>query len=256
MCCTAGLPMQIALAQLLRKARPRRLLIEPTGLGHPVEVLQALSTDSYRDVLTLNKTLTLLDARNLSDNRYTSHPTFVQQLEIADIIMANKEDLYSTMDRQALDAYLKRHCADNVELLVTRFGEIDLNRLNGPSSTSFEPRHAHTHGTEPELASDLPLPERGYITAVNGGEGFESIGWRFSPTKVFDREKLLAFLKGLRVERMKAVFITHDGIFGYNLTRDALQELAIDECPESRIEVIAERIEGDWEQQLTACLQA
>ena len=35
MCCAAGLPMQIALNMLLAKAKPDRLLIEPTGLGHP-----------------------------------------------------------------------------------------------------------------------------------------------------------------------------------------------------------------------------
>ncbi len=32
MCCAAGLPMQIALNQLLNEAKPDRLLIEPTGL--------------------------------------------------------------------------------------------------------------------------------------------------------------------------------------------------------------------------------
>ena len=36
--------MQIALNQLLAKAKPDRLLIEPTGLGHPKEVLQVLSS--------------------------------------------------------------------------------------------------------------------------------------------------------------------------------------------------------------------
>ena len=39
MCCAAGLPMQVALNQLLVKARPDRLLIEPTGLGHPKDCL-------------------------------------------------------------------------------------------------------------------------------------------------------------------------------------------------------------------------
>ena len=57
MCCAAGLPMQIALNQLLAKAKPDRLLIEPTGLGHPKEVLQVLSTEYYQDVLSLHKTL-------------------------------------------------------------------------------------------------------------------------------------------------------------------------------------------------------
>ena len=35
MCCAAGLPMQIALSQLLMRAKPHRLLIEPTGAWTP-----------------------------------------------------------------------------------------------------------------------------------------------------------------------------------------------------------------------------
>ena len=73
MCCAAGLPMQVALTQLLTRARPDRLLIEPTGLGHPKEVLQVLSTEHYKEVLDLHKILTLVDARKLSDERYRGH---------------------------------------------------------------------------------------------------------------------------------------------------------------------------------------
>ncbi|MEL7400821.1 MAG: GTP-binding protein, partial [Pseudomonadota bacterium] len=58
MCCAAGLPMQIALNQLLSRAKPDRLLIEPTGLGHPVEVLDILTADYYRETLSVQKTLT------------------------------------------------------------------------------------------------------------------------------------------------------------------------------------------------------
>lgn len=56
MCCAAGLPMQIALNQLLSEAKPDRLLIEPTGLGHPKEVLEVLSSEHYRKVLSLQRT--------------------------------------------------------------------------------------------------------------------------------------------------------------------------------------------------------
>ena len=79
MCCAAGLPMQVALNQLLAKAKPDRLLIEPTGLGHPKEVLEVLSEDHYHNVLSLQKILTLVDARKLSESRYTEQDTFNQQ---------------------------------------------------------------------------------------------------------------------------------------------------------------------------------
>jgi len=59
MCCASGVPMQVALNQLLSNAKPDRLLIEPTGLGHPKEVLQVLSSEHYSKVLSLQKTMYL-----------------------------------------------------------------------------------------------------------------------------------------------------------------------------------------------------
>ena len=89
---------------------------------------------------------------------------------------------------------------------------------------------------------------------MNSGEGFESIGWRFSPEIVFDRRRLLVFLGGLTVERMKAVFITDAGVVGCNMTEDALTEVILDDCLESRIEIIASRIDPGWEKELVACI--
>ena len=86
MCCAAGLPMQIALNQLLTRAKPDRLLIEPTGLGHPTEVLQVLTSEYYFDVLSIEKIITLVDARNLADRNYTEHLTFNQQIANSDVI--------------------------------------------------------------------------------------------------------------------------------------------------------------------------
>ena len=54
---------------------------------------------------------------------------------------------------------------------------------------------------------------------------------------------------------MKAVFITECGIYGYNLTSDALTEMELDDCMESRIEIIANDIADDWEEQLLACVE-
>ena len=42
LCCVNGAPFQVGLGRLLRKAKPDRLLIEPSGLGHPVQLLAQL----------------------------------------------------------------------------------------------------------------------------------------------------------------------------------------------------------------------
>lgn len=254
MCCAAGLPMQVALNLLLQQARPQRLLIEPTGLGHPVEVMQALAAEHYRDVLSLQKVVTLLDARKLSDDRYTSHATFMQQLAIADVIVANKEDLYSENDRAALEQFVSQHGNPELALYITRQGKVNLSYLDGKPAQSFAAAEQHHGHGDPTLASDLPFPAEGLVSAENAGEGFASKGWRFSPNKLFDRNRLRVFFSGLDVERMKAVFITESGIFGYNMTRDALTEVSIDECAESRIEIIAEEIDPRWEQELKDCI--
>ena len=55
---------------------------------------------------------------------------------------------------------------------------------------------------------------------------------------------------------MKAVFITAEGIFGYNLTSDALTEIELDDCMESRIEIIATDIDKQWQELLLTCKAA
>ena len=114
MCCTSGLPMQIALNQLLSKAKPDRLLIEPTGLGHPKEVLEVLTSEYYQDVLSLHKTLTIVDARKLKQQRYTDHDTFNQQIALADMVVGNKTDLYESKDKARLSDYVKQYAQPDI----------------------------------------------------------------------------------------------------------------------------------------------
>ncbi|WP_264407895.1 CobW family GTP-binding protein [Vibrio owensii] len=254
MCCAAGLPMQIALNQLLNEAKPDRLLIEPTGLGHPKEVLQVLSTDHYRQVLSLQKNITLVDARKLTDLRYTEHDTFNQQIAIADTVVGNKLDLYQEGDTQKLEAYVAEVGRPNTKVIFAEHGVIPFHEFEGETTIhEHPPHHHHHHANDKPLASDMPMPESGIIKATSEGEGFQSVGWRFSPEKVFDRRKLIPLLVELEVERMKAVFITSDGIYGYNLTPDGLTEVELDDCAESRIELIADSIDEQFEAKLLSC---
>lgn len=255
MCCAAGLPMQIALNQLLSEARPDRLLIEPTGLGHPKEVLEVLSTEHYRQVLSLQKTVTLVDARRLSDSRYTQHDTFNQQISIADTIVGNKFDLYQQGDSEKLTTYVAKVGRPNTKVVFAEHGAIPLSEFEGETSIHQHPPHHHHHSQSKPLVSEQDLPESGFLKAENEGEGFQSVGWRFSPDKVFNRQKLILLLVELDVERMKAVFITEDGIFGYNLTSDGLTEVVLDDYFESRIELISDTIDDTFEEQLLSCLQ-
>ncbi|HBS7907641.1 TPA: GTP-binding protein, partial [Klebsiella pneumoniae] len=92
MCCVNGLPMQVGLNTLLRQGKPDRLLIEPTGLGHPKQILDILTAAVYEPWIDLRATLCILDPRQLLDERAVSNDNFRDQLAAADIIVANKSD--------------------------------------------------------------------------------------------------------------------------------------------------------------------
>ena len=255
MCCASGLPMQIALNLLLNQAKPDRLLIEPTGLGHPIEVLQVLSNQYYQTVLSLEKTITLVDARHFSDTRYTKHETFNQQIRIADSIVANKSDLANAQQQQTLQQYLNEHQYNDKPLYYTEYGALELDWLSGKTAYQCSSKnHSHQHKANNALASDQPLPKAGYIKAINQGEGYQSVGWRFSPELIFDRDKLDSFIRSIAAVRVKAVFITQQGVWGFNNTEDGHHMFELDDCLESRIEIIARDVCDSWQTQLDNCI--
>lgn len=253
MCCAAGVPMQIALSRLLKQARPDRLFIEPTGLGHPREVLQTLSSGHNKEVLSVQKVITLVDARHLSDRRYTEHETFNQQIDIADLIVANKQDLYSSADIAALKNYIHIKGNTNIPIILTQQGRIDLAELIGPAHAKANTCGHHHHHVENSSIATQPLPASGYLQAINQGSGYQSIGWRISNKHIFRHSKLVAFLNSLQAQRVKGVIITDEGPYAYNATQGTLTETRLVQCHESRIEIINDRIDERWEQQLLEC---
>jgi G3E family GTPase len=253
MCCAAGVSMQVALNQLLKRAKPDRLLIEPTGLGHPKEVLKVLSAEHYQTALALQKTITLVDARNLSDQRYTTHNTFNQQIAIADTVIGNKVDMYQNGDKEKLIHYVKTHGQSNANVYFSQQGDIALSQLAGAAVLGLSSKY-HRHTTTKVLISSLPMPECGFIKAMNTGEGFSSIGWRFSSDKVFNQRKLQAFLISVTAERIKAAFITELGTFAYNVTTDDFTKKRLSDSKESRIEIISQHLDDSLETQLMACI--
>ena len=241
MCCAAGLPMQIALTRLLTHAKPQRLLIEPTGLGHPEEVLAVLAADHYREVLDLRATITLVDARKVRDDRYTSHSIFNRQLAVADIIVANKADQYQPEDFPALLDFLEDSSRlDCKSVFQVSQGALQLDWLAAPASQSDCAHHQHHEQQNPALLPETPdIPEAGYLSIDNNGEGFYSRGWIFNPEWTFDARKLYALLMGVNAERIKGVLITDQGITAFNKADNVLTETTLDDCMDSRIECIS-----------------
>lgn len=260
MCCSAGsIPMQVALNQLLKQSRPDRLLIEPTGLGHPKEVVQTLKAENFTEVLSIQKTITLVDARHLKDPRYTNHDTFNQQIAIADTIIANKADLYQESDKELLYRYVKDRGQLNTKILFSSYGNIPINELMGITQQVNQQNSrvvTHIYQQKSLKTGGQNILQRRMQKTSKNDEGFTSIGWQFASNELFDYQRLRLVLETINVERIKAVVITNRGLFGYNSTTDGLTETALTDCPESRIEIICKTIDNTWETSLRSCLIA
>jgi G3E family GTPase len=243
MCCTSGLPMQIALNMLLAKAKPHRLLIEPTGLGHPQEVIQTLTADHYKEVLDIRATLALIDIRKLADKRWRAHHTFKEQLQIADYIIATKSDLYSEPLNTVLQHYLDEIGITDTPVSYAQHGQIEPELLREKSKyIQQSDKHPHSHSIFLDQSRIITTPATGSIKVENSGEGYYSCGWIRAPSECFDYQSVKDTLLSLSVDRLKAVLITEQGVVSCNMSDGclSLSMPILEGSPDSRLEFITQ----------------
>ena len=60
-------------------------------------------------------------------------------------------------------------------------------------------------------------------------------------------------MTGIDADRIKAVFNTDKGVYGYNKASDSLSEMRLQSSTESAIEIINSTVDDDWEAQLLQC---
>jgi G3E family GTPase len=105
LCCVNGAPFQIGLGRLLRKARPDRLFIEPSGLGHPVQLLNQLREAPWVGVLAVQPSVIVLDAQAIAAGKPLP-PTQHEAVENAGLLVLNKSEGLDVASRTALVAML------------------------------------------------------------------------------------------------------------------------------------------------------
>ncbi|UQY42936.1 GTP-binding protein [Erwinia sp. PK3-005] len=250
MCCVNGLPMQVGLNMLLRQHQLDRLLIEPTGLGHPKQILDMLSAEVYQPWLNIQASLTLLDPRQLSDERVRTNENFRDQLAAADIIVANKQDRWQQQDRQALAQWQKDQLGDRL-LVCTEYGRIDPTLLAQPRRNlrALPQGEAHQHAHRDSGLAALRLDRNTrWRRAFNQGQGYTACGWAFDSDTLFDTIGILEWARLAPVSRVKGVVRIAEGAVSINRQgADFHIETRQTPPPDSRIEIIHDS-EADWNQ--------
>ncbi len=213
LCCAVGVPTRVAVTEILRRVRPDRLLIEPSGLGHPAGLFDLLEGPDLGPHLRLDAVITLVDVRRFDDlGPVGLDPTGMDQIEIADVLVGNKADLADVEQVPRFRAWAKGLFPPR-RVEVVQHGQLDPDWLALPSdgrriarssehedahAQAHAQAHAHEHAHEHEHASEPrhdPAPRRP-VRLEGAALGRHAVGWLFHPDDRFDERALIETLEG------------------------------------------------------------
>ncbi|WP_223489257.1 CobW family GTP-binding protein [Pseudomonas sp. A-RE-19] len=233
LCCVNGAPFQIGLGRLLRKAGPDRLFIEPSGLGHPAQLLRQLSEVPWQGVLAVQPCVLVLDAQALATGKPL--PAAQQQaLDSAGLLLLNKAEHLNEGDRQRISEQLPAR-----PLYWTQQAVLPLSELPGLGAQAVAgvdnfivPKGL---AQMPAIWTDPTLP----ICLSQAQEGGWSVGWRWHPSQTFDAVLIGKWLERLEWRRAKLVIHSVEGWVLANALDNSLLDWQPSEWrQDSRIELI------------------
>ena len=233
LCCVNGAPFQIGLGRLLRKARPDRLFIEPSGLGHPAQLLKQLSEAPWQGVLSVQPCVLVLDAQALAAGKALPQSQQVA-LDSAGLLLMNKSENLDGADRQRISLQLPLR-----PLYWTQQAVMPLSELPGLAAQGVAgvDNFVVPKGLAqvPAIWADPALP----ICLSQEQEGGWSIGWRWHPSQTFDAALVGQWLASLAWRRAKLVIQSAGGWVSVNaLDNSVLQWQPSEWRRDSRIELI------------------
>ena len=233
LCCVNGAPFQIGLGRLLRKARPDRLFIEPSGLGHPAQLLAQLSEAPWLGVLTVQPCVLVLDAQALAAGKRL--PAAQQDaLSNAGLLLLNKSE--------GLDEFVREQIASHLPplpLVWTHQAALPLENLPGFGTQALS---GVDNFVVPKGLAQMPAvwPNPSLPICLNQAqEGGWSIGWRWHPAQVFEQARIAEWLLSLQWQRAKLVIHGSQGWVSANALDNSGLEWKLSEWRrDSRIELI------------------
>lgn len=251
LCCVNGAPFQVGLGRLLRKARPDRLLIEPSGLGHPAQLMEQLREPPWEGVLAVQPSVLVLDAAALANGQPLPDS---QQAALADagLLVMNKSNLLDEAVRREMTKRLPDR-----PLFWTEQAVLPLALLPGLDARASA---AVDNFTPPKGLAQMPAiwtdPRQPICLSQGQAEGW-SIGWRWHPSQQFELMRVQQWLNGLEWRRAKLVIHSNAGwLSGNALDGAAIHWQNSEWRKDSRLELIFAEVQDEAELQagLAGCM--
>ncbi|MGE0115869.1 MAG: GTP-binding protein [Steroidobacteraceae bacterium] len=266
LCCTGEEDFRRQLSGLLALPVgqwPTRILIEPSGIGHPGAIVEELRTFERSGALRLHSTIALLDAQHNADWSALDAVTRAQ-VDAADVLLLSKADLADEALQQSFLSWAKRLFPAKRFVASCMQGVIPMAALSPPPAVfEFElpvrpllhaQAHRTAHDHSPQVVErQLRWSDRIVQARVQRLLGREACGWLMPASLLFKLPSLQALLESddscwQGVERFKSVLRT--GVDRWHLLQRWGRQHSIAECnwsQDCRIEVqLAEGVQVDW----------
>ncbi len=216
-CCTALTDFKAAIEKLAEQHSLDRIFIEPTGLSEPDAMVELLHSTEFQQQFELQTIFAVLDSSNTKPEQFAQLLTMRNLVEVADVIVLNKQDMASAENIAALNEYAESLYPPKLAIVNTSQSIIDpamisLQSLSQQSSQNnlislhHQARQeistsANHQETEPKSDPVFdwikpPLKLKGIDTRKSQLQlNTLSIGWIFNNDVDFNWKKLLNLFK-------------------------------------------------------------
>ncbi|GDX82531.1 hypothetical protein LBMAG42_43420 [Deltaproteobacteria bacterium] len=228
-CCTAPEGLVPALTAILDELKPDRIFVEPSGLGRPKDIVDMLGrSPALAHRIVLGPTIVLVDPSRTPPDA----SLFAEQLDAADVLVANRCDLADIDQMAAFD-----RLAASLWPAPIFVAKVSRGRMpeavwswpdgSGPRASGAAIDHDHDHGHD--RGAERPAST----------EGFRARSWVFPPDAVFAWDALRELVSRTPgVERFKGVFRTELGWYRLDLAGGVVHPAATAFRRDSRADVI------------------
>ncbi|MBM6630124.1 GTP-binding protein [Mammaliicoccus vitulinus] len=149
-CCSLKDDIEVVLHNLYHKENPDLVLIEATGIAHPVEVVDACQNPTLIDKVEMPSIIGVMDGkRYLERTRYTiqTKQLMEEQMLYSHMIVINKLDELSVEEKASLKESLQS-IKHQPQLHFTNYSNIDDIEIPVNEVLAIEGKHSHHHGIQ------------------------------------------------------------------------------------------------------------
>ncbi|RXK19123.1 GTP-binding protein [Macrococcus sp. DPC7161] len=126
-CCDLKVDVEIQIHQLYLEHQPECMIIECSGVAHPVEILDACLSPVLTPFSNVQSLIGIVDATKIRDKAHFSPQIsrlFIEQIKYCSYLLINKCDLLSDVEKEHVQKFVKEINPD-AEMLLTQYCEIN-----------------------------------------------------------------------------------------------------------------------------------